>query len=500
MNLHEDLQTLPALIESLAEGVIVADQSGRFRYFNRVAEEILGVGLLEVSPEEWSRTYGVFRPDGFTPFPPEELPLARAIAGEEVREELLFIRNPERSGGVFIRVTASPIRDDSGTLSGGTVIFRDVTRSVRREEKLRQLSNAVEQGADAVIITDRAGLIEYVNPAFEGITGYRREEVLGRKPGLLKSGRHDDDFYRAMWSTLRNGDPWQGTVLNRRKDDVTWWSQQTITPIKDHEGEITHFVSVARDITDFLERERHETRMQVAREIQQRLYHDSIDVPGFDIAGVSHSAEETNGDYFDFLSTPDGRIWLILGDVCSHGVGSALIMAQIRAYIRALALEGHEPGVVLQRLNAELVDDLDPYHYVTLVLVRIDPEGRSLEYINAGHPSAYLLGSSGAVRLEMESQRVPLGFLPDQDFPRSESIPLEKGDTVLLLSDGLLEAGDETEEMYGPDRAMEAVRSRLDDEAKEIVSHLCRSVREFSGDIPQEDDITVVVVRVTGEV
>ncbi len=484
------------LLDSLTEGVIIADRSGQLRYFNPVAEEILGIGIQDVELGEWTATYGCYHPDGITPVPSEELPLARALKGEEVRDVLLHIRNPMRPKGVLISLSASPLRDELGNLSGGTVTFRDVTESIRNEHEIRRLSKAVEQTADSVVITDVDGMIEYVNPAFENTTGFSSDEVLGKKPGILKSGYHDQSFYQDLWSTLRRAEPYRGSVLNRKKNGDLYWSQQTITPMKDQDGEVTNFVSVARDITDFLERQKIEARLQVAREIQQRLYHESISVPGLDIAGASFPAEETNGDYYDFLRTPDGKIWIILGDVCSHGLGASLIMTQTRAFIHALAMSGSEPGVVLERLNQELVKDLDPLHYVTLVLICFNPESRIMDYVNAGHPSGYVLNASGDVTHELESMRVPLGFLPDQDFPMSEPIQLEDGDTIVLLSDGVMESQNSDEIQFGDERAIEIIRQYSEESAKDIVGRIYKSVQDHSAGSPQEDDITAIICRV----
>lgn len=125
-------------------------------------------------------------------------------------------------------------------------------RSARRvtENALQKLSRAVEQTADSVFITDMDGRIEYVNPAFERTTGYSREEVLGEKASLLKSGKHDDAFYRRLWTRIRSGNSAHETFINRRKDGSYYYEEKVITPLTDGHGQITHFVSTGRDITD----------------------------------------------------------------------------------------------------------------------------------------------------------------------------------------------------------------------------------------------------------
>ncbi|WP_333877395.1 EAL domain-containing protein [Methylobacter sp.] len=118
------------------------------------------------------------------------------------------------------------------------------------EQMLRKLSRVVEQAADSVIIADLSGRIEYVNPAFERLTGYGRAEAVGGKPSLLKSGRHDQAFYQAIWKTVTNGEIFSGTLINRKKDGELFYEEKVITPLKDEQGRVSHFVSTGRDVTE----------------------------------------------------------------------------------------------------------------------------------------------------------------------------------------------------------------------------------------------------------
>src|SRR5262249_30318251 len=136
--LREQTGLLRSILDSMGEGLVVADENGRFLLFNATAERILGLGLAEVSPLDWTAHYGIYLPDTVTPHPPEDLPLARAIRGEEVEEAELFVRNPARPQGLWLSVNASPLRDGRGALKGGVVVFRDITAHKRAEEQLRQ--------------------------------------------------------------------------------------------------------------------------------------------------------------------------------------------------------------------------------------------------------------------------------------------------------------------------------------------------------------------------
>jgi len=129
------------------------------------------------------------------------------------------------------------------------------------EQKLRILSLVVEQAANGVLITDPDGFIEYVNPAFEQMTGYGRAELIGNKPSILKSGRHDRAFYQSIWQTLTKGEIFRGTLINRRKDGELFYEEKVIAPLKDEQGQVTHLVSTGRDITERVKAE--EARAQL---------------------------------------------------------------------------------------------------------------------------------------------------------------------------------------------------------------------------------------------
>lgn len=134
-------------------------------------------------------------------------------------------------------------------------VFYDITKRRLAEAELQRLSIAIEQTPEIVVITDKNGTIQYVNPAFEKITGYTREEAIGQNPRILKSGQHDDRFYKEMWETLKAGEIWRGQIVNKRKNGSPYTEAALISPVRNSSGNTTHFVAVKRDITDDLVKE-----------------------------------------------------------------------------------------------------------------------------------------------------------------------------------------------------------------------------------------------------
>jgi len=122
-------------------------------------------------------------------------------------------------------------------------------------EQQSLLSVILECAGEAIVLTDGSGIIQYVNPAFEEQTGYRLEEVLGKRPSILKSGQHDENFYRRLWQTLMDGKIWRGRIVNRRKDGALYTADETISPVRDVHGKNRHFISIERDVTEQLQAE-----------------------------------------------------------------------------------------------------------------------------------------------------------------------------------------------------------------------------------------------------
>ncbi len=415
--LIDDIETLRSTIYHLSEGVIVADLAGNFLISNRVANSILGIGTNERSPKSWAEVNNCYRSDGVTLCLPEELPASLAVAGATVLETEIFLQNDQYLSGMWVSTQANPLRNKTGRILGSVVTFHDITTKKEADAQLRILTNAVEQTADSIIITDRGGLIEYVNPAFETTTGYTCDELRGLTPRILKSGVHDDSFYEKLWATILAGNVYRGTIANRKKTGEIFYAEQTITPMWGPTGSITHFVTVIKDVTELRKLQDNQLQMSLARAVQQQFYGmPPPQIEGFDFAGAAFPADATGGDYFDFVPLPNGCIGITIGDVCGHGIGSALLMVELRAYLRAFAHKVSDLGEILSLTNNALVSDLEQDRYATLIFCRLQPVTNSIVYSSAGHPPGFILDSRGALKRTLDSMDIPLGFLPEHAF------------------------------------------------------------------------------------
>lgn len=237
-----------------------------------------------------------------------------------------------------------------------------------------------------------------------------------------------------------------------------------------------------------------EEELRIARQICQRLIPSRTPpLPGFEMHAVCRPAEETGGDFFDYLPM-DGSWGLAVGDVTGHGVGPAILMASTRAYLRAFASTGAGLSGILSQTNRMLVADVGE-RCVPLVLAQLDPAGRVLHYLNAGHRPGYVLDRFGEVRVRLGSTDTALGVFPEGRFRPPPGIALHAGDMLLVATDGVHEAhGDDG--VFGEERMLAAARRHARSGPAELVERLYEEVRQHEGERSQHDDITILAARV----
>ncbi len=174
----------------------------------------------------------------------------RQLATKEINSFQIEQQYIRKGGSTFWgHLWVTSLHDVNDKVNATISILVDLTARKRAEEKIRQLSRAVEQSYNNIVITDKKGQIEFVNPAFTRTTGYLATEVIGKNPRVISSHKHTPSFYKTLWNTLNRGEVWQGEFLNKRKDGELYWEQATISPLKDEAGKITHYLAVKEEIT-----------------------------------------------------------------------------------------------------------------------------------------------------------------------------------------------------------------------------------------------------------
>jgi PAS domain S-box-containing protein len=147
------------------------------------------------------------------------------------------------------KIQGTLLRDEHNKVIGDLVMISDVTQSVQTTEEIKLLQQAIEQSPSTIVVTDKEGTIEYVNPKFTEITGYTSEEAFGRNPRILKSGRQSPLFYQELWDTISAGKEWRGEFCNKKKNGEEYWESASISPVKGEDGEVSHYMAIKEDIT-----------------------------------------------------------------------------------------------------------------------------------------------------------------------------------------------------------------------------------------------------------
>jgi len=387
-------------------------------------------------------------------------------------------------------------------------VLAGVIRRKQAEESLHQSEERCElaiRGTDAGIWdwdlrTNRI----YYSPRWKSMLGYEEDELTDDF-AEWESRLHPDDCERAL-ATIR--EYLEGTTseyeLEHRlhhKDGSYRWILARGAAVRDREGRPYRMVGSHLDITDRKRAERvaskREAMLLAAEKIQQRLLpQESPVLPGFDVAGATFPAEYAAGDYFDYLTFPDGSFGVLVADVSGHGFSSALLTASTSAHIRSSAETCGQVDDILRRVNVQLERETEDGRFVTMLFAHVDLQNRMLTYANAGHPYGYVLDDAGNRKHVLKSATVPLGILPDTRFPLDGPLRLERGDLVLLVSDGVLEARSDDQRPFGVDRAIQVVRDHRREAAAAIVDRLHHAIRGFTRHDRPLDDVTVVVIKV----
>lgn len=238
---------------------------------------------------------------------------------------------------------------------------------------------------------------------------------------------------------------------------------------------------------------RMQEEMRTAREIQDHLLPDNpTGLEGYDIAGHSIAAKEVGGDYYDFITLPDGRLAFSIGDITGKGLPAAMLMANTQATIRTCAVLNPEPAQVLENANRLLHDSTGIGKFVTLFYGVVDPVNHTITYTNAGHDQPYFLNADGSLQ-RLSTGGMVVGFMPNSSYEQ-ETVPLTPGSRLVLYSDGITEAMDAADTEFGEARLESLATDHRGNPAADFIEAAMSAVRAHAGDTPQSDDMTLVVV------
>ena len=242
------------------------------------------------------------------------------------------------------------------------------------------------------------------------------------------------------------------------------------------------------------QQERLERELQLAMEIQQRFQPTaSPQIPGYEFQGISFPCYEIGGDYYDFIQRDDGRLVIALGDVSGKGTAAALLMSSLHAAIHAQTGSHDTIVETISAVNKYLAENIPPNRFVTLFYAELDPESGAVSFLNAGHNPPLIVHAAGTVE-QLASGGLPLGIRADADY-REGRTHMQRGDVLVIYSDGVTEAASPSGEEFGPTRLYEVVSRNVDASAAGIRDRIESALTKFSQGTKAADDITLVIVK-----
>jgi PAS domain S-box-containing protein len=522
-------QRLSEIIDFLPDATFVIDTGGRVIAWNRAMEVMTGApaeSMLGKGDYEYALPfYGEHKPMlANLVFMPEAEIEKRYDTVERIGDTLvvdIFIPS-FGPGGVYFWAKASPLYDPHGNIAGAIETIRDISARKRAEQELvrsrQSLGEIISFLPDATFVINREGVVITWNRAMEELTGVPAAEMLGkgdlayalpfygeRKPMLanliLMPGAEVESRYSHV---RREGDTLvvDTFIPNLGESGKYFWAKAS--PLYDPHGNITGAIETIRDITERREMEgrlaRSNAELQIAAEIQQSFLPEVIpQITGFDIAARSVMAKEVGGDFFDVIPfevipLEKGTLGILIADVSGKGVPAALFMALSRIVVRVNALWHRDPAKAIYDANNIITQDSKAGMFVTLFYGTLSEKDRTLTYVNAGHNPPVVFRSCDGSTEELMPTGIVLGAVEHREY-FSRTITLGTGDVIVMYTDGITESINAREDMFGEKRLQKIIRENAKQPAREILSKILAAVHQFTGDVPQFDDITLMVIK-----
>jgi PAS domain S-box-containing protein len=385
-----------------------------------------------------------------------------------------------------------------------------VARLVRQQQEAETRYRTLVEQTPAItyvqepVESSNPKAVTYISPQYETILGYPPESKIIDEEHW-NSIVHPEDRERVLAEEARSdqtGEPFRVEYRVIAGDGRVVWVRDEATLVRDEEGQPLYWLGVQYDVTEqkreAQERERIEQELRIARLIQQTLLPKTLpELSGYDVAAYYQPAREVGGDFYDLFELEGGRLGLVVGDVTDKGIPAALVMATTRTMLRVSAQRLFPPAEVLKRTNEALVPDIPPNMFITCLYAILDTESGRLVYANAGHDPPYLRHNGSDVE-ELRARGMPLGLMPGMEYEEKE-ITLERGESVLFYSDGLVEAHDSHHEMFGFPKLQGLVGTHRSG-GSSLIDFLLSELTHFAGeDWEQEDDITLVTLERSDE-
>jgi PAS domain S-box-containing protein len=391
---------------------------------------------------------------------------------------------------------------------------------IRIEVPLDLKDRALEAASDGITISDLSrpdNPLISVNSGFEQLTGYRRDSVLGRNCRFLQGPETDRVAAETIREAIREQRECTVEILNYRRDGSPFWNRLSITPVRDGEGRVTHFIGVQSDITDRRNAEdklraanlKMKNDLTAAARVQQAMLPEALPkAEGFRFAWRYRPCEELAGDTLNCFELDETHIGVDLIDVSGHGVAASLLSVTLSRLL--LPIPGQSilydatpqspaqpaiaaPTTVAERLNRQFPFDERTSQFFTMVYGVLDTETGVFDYVSAGHPPLIAMAADGATR-ELVRKQLPIGILPEPGFV-ADRVRLQPGDRLFLYTDGVTEAIDAASRPYETERLCARIADLRHQPLDATLDAIVASVEAFCTPADIRDDLSLLGIE-----
>jgi sigma-B regulation protein RsbU (phosphoserine phosphatase) len=406
----------------------------------------------------------------------------------------------------------------------------DITKRISRSLDLQEILNQVMDTLDSLIPYDAAGIfvVDCGERAFEADTeepcvfqaeavrGYDISELtelhlkigeglighvaLTRQPFISPDVRKEPMYINArertrseMVAPIISNDEVIG-VFDLESDELNAYSEDDLEVLMLLASQVAIIIEKVMLHEQLIEKKRLEGQLEVARQVQLELLpaNDPI-LSGFDISAYNFPTEEVSGDYYDWVRIHDDQIGIVIADVAGKGVPAALLMAFLRASLRAATHIGYAPQISMSKVNYLLWESIERNQFVTAFYGILDATNRTLAYANAGHNPPLLLKADGKADF-LTQGAVPLGMFRETRY-HEYYLTIEPGDVLVLYTDGVTESVNAHEVEFGRERLLRSVKAARNLTAREMISAIKKDISDWTDGLGSNDDVTIFVIK-----
>ncbi len=377
------------------------------------------------------------------------------------------------------------------------------------EDLLIKATNTANEGITISAMDQPDRPLVFVNEGFERLTGYSKEDVLGKNCRFLQGKETENEPVEALRKAVKKGQQTTVELLNYKKDGTAFWNRLSITPLKDKNGLTTHYVGVQSDITELREtqkdlqaankdlalfQEKINFELDQARRVQNFILPSLLpQSPKIRFSSVFEPMDQIGGDFYDVIEIDKGVYGILIADVTGHGIQAALLTFMTSFAFKNLALQTFSSAKVVTATNEKLYNKMPRGSFITMFYAVYDSNDKTLTYTQAGHPEGFVIrpGAKEVIALKSEGQLV--GAFSSELVNYSESkIQLEVGDKFLLYTDAILEIWDSEGVMMNRDNFTSFLIANSHLPIQDLLEKIKLFGLSYSGKKTFNDDFTMV--------